>query len=110
MVYSATIPAGTLTADGLKYSFKDDTGANDGISQLQLKLDDDPTKSGKIKLKTIKMNFPLATATGSPQYRVTLTLHDVSASTQRVLLDQRVWSGSGSVVKAEKEASTPIYH
>jgi len=111
VLYTATLPAGTLTADGLKFSLKDPDGLNDGVSQFQLKFNADPAKTGSVKVKTIKMNFPSVATSGTPTYTVTVTLHDVSAASQRSLIDARPWVASSKSAKAQKDpGGPPVYH
>ena len=109
-IFEATIPAGTLIANGTKYSFKDPDGLVDGIASAQLKLGTAPEKSGQFKLKTIKMSLPAVATSGLVVYQVLVTIHDASASSERLLLDARNWLASTGKLKSEKEPGTPVYH
>lgn len=109
VVFAATLPAGTLLADGTKFSMKDKLGVNDGISQFQMKFGTDATKQAQIKLKTVKMSIPGATGTAQ-DLRVSVTLTDTSASAERRILDERSWSGSPTSLKSGKEPGAIVYN
>jgi hypothetical protein len=108
--YEVTIPAGTLVADGTKYSYKDPDGSVNSLASVQLKLGSASDKLAGFKLKTIKNNIPGVPSAGDRTYQLIVTIHDASASSSRTLLDARLWTANNGKIKGVKEPGQPIYH
>ncbi|HEY2774600.1 MAG TPA: penicillin acylase family protein [Candidatus Binatia bacterium] len=110
---SATLPPGSLTADGLKYSLKDPAGVNGGISLFALKLGDSPEKPASLKLRTIHEDLPGVATSGVPVYQISVTLHHAADNSDRKILDARPWTASPRITRAQSTlptGSVPVYH
>ncbi|HYC00545.1 MAG TPA: penicillin acylase family protein [Candidatus Limnocylindrales bacterium] len=108
--YGVTIPAGTLIDDGsgLKFSFKDPTGAIGGLGQVSLKLSDDPLKTSSLKLKTAGIDLP-----GNRQSKrmlLVVTINDASSAISRNIIDERRWVEAGTSLKTGSEPGAYIYN
>jgi len=110
--FDVTVPAGTLTADpsGLKFSFKDKDGVIGAIGQLQIKLGATPEKDASFKLATVKTDLTPPVALSTNDLRVTVTIHNTAADTNRKILDERSWEVAGRALKSGKYALVPVYN
>ncbi|HYC56302.1 MAG TPA: penicillin acylase family protein [Candidatus Binatia bacterium] len=105
--FNQTVPAGSLVGDGFKFSYKDPTGAVGGITGISLKLSDDPTKSGSIK---VKVAGDLTGTATSKFMLVVVSLNDTSAGSSRNIIDERRWTGDNGALKSNKEQGVYIYN
>jgi len=86
VIYTVTLPAGSLTRKGSKFLYRDSTGANASLRRLTIKLD-----RGRFRLRARTIRTDLSNADRSDhEVEVRLTIGD------HALTHRRVWHLAGS--------------